>query len=233
MDFLNKPWTETENVFWTGKVPSFLASFLRTKENTIIEFVYRSTRCTVFESILLRKKSKRYHHTFHVRSHCHQRSTCHEWELDASGYLRCGNDNDLYISGDLGYFDEYRRLYLGGRVQDTIRTGGETVLAIEVERAVASHPSIVECAVFPLHHDKYGEAVACALVQCNSKKQVPVDLVALKWLCRRQGLVGYKHPTVLFHVESLPRNSSGKVVKYKLFELFGTTLKVPSLQSKL
>jgi acyl-coenzyme A synthetase/AMP-(fatty) acid ligase len=67
-------------------------------------------------------------------------------------------------------FDEYRRLYLGGRVQDTIRTGGETVLAVEVERAVASHTFIVECAVFPLHHDKYSEAVACALVQCNSKK---------------------------------------------------------------
>ncbi|KAG7370648.1 AMP-dependent synthetase and ligase [Nitzschia inconspicua] len=122
---------------------------------------------------------------------------------------------DWYLGGDLGYWDENGRLYFGGRVADTIRTGGETVLALEVERILEQHPSIQECAVFPLPHSKYGEAVACAVV-IKDHALHKMDLDEVKRWCRLHGMTGYKHPKSVFVVDTLPRNSSGKILKQKL-----------------
>ena len=138
-----------------------------------------------------------------------------------------------YISGDLGYFDDRGRLYFSGRVKDVIRTGGETVMAQEVESIIVNHPNVQECAVFARQDEKYGEAVSCALVlkgnsnnnNNNGKSQkmmtVPPSLTTIKDWCRSKGLAGYKHPKFLFVVNELPRNSSGKILKFKLVEMYG------------
>jgi acyl-CoA synthetase (AMP-forming)/AMP-acid ligase II len=136
--------------------------------------------------------------------------------------LRHDDDDDdhWFVGGDLGYFDKNGRLYFGGRVQDSIRTGGETVLAVEVERVMEKHPDVLDCAAFPLSHDKFGEAVACAVVLKSENNAT--DLSTWKSWCKRHGLAGFKHPKVVFAVDSLPRNSSGKILKHQLVAKFGT-----------
>ena len=81
-----------------------------------------------------------------------------------------------FSTNDLGFFDTNGLLYFCGRVRDVIRTGGETVLAQEVERALLLHPEVMECAIFPRRDERFGEAVACALVT----KGGPLELVTIK-----------------------------------------------------
>jgi acyl-CoA synthetase (AMP-forming)/AMP-acid ligase II len=121
-----------------------------------------------------------------------------------------------YLTSDLGFFDENGQWYFCGRARDTIRSGGETVMAQEVERVLLKHPSIVECAVFAKADDRFGEAVACALVTNTT-----LELDAIKIWCEQESLASYKRPRYIYLVDSLPRNSSGKVVKHLLVQRFG------------
>jgi acyl-CoA synthetase (AMP-forming)/AMP-acid ligase II len=121
-----------------------------------------------------------------------------------------------YITSDLGFFDKTGQLHFCGRVHDTIRSGGETIMAQEVERVLLKNPNILDCAVFAKPDDRFGEAVACAIVT----KSI-LELGTIKGWCDMEGLSSYKRPRYLFLVDSLPRNSSGKVLKHKLKERFG------------
>ena len=136
---------------------------------------------------------------------------------------------DWFISNDLGFWDRKGRLYFSGRASDTIRTGGETVLALEVERVLLQHPLIDEVAVFPLADDRFGEIVATAVVTIGTQT---VTLAAIKDWCKSHGLAGYKCPKKVFVFDVLPKNSSGKVVKAILKEMFRQAEK-QELRSKL
>jgi len=116
----------------------------------------------------------------------------------------------------LGFYDKFGRLYFCGRLKDVIRSGGESILANEVERVLLTHPLISECAVFPRQDEKFGEAVACALVVNG-----PLQLKEIRDWCSTGGLATYKRPRYLFVVDSLPRNSSGKILKHKLVAQYG------------
>jgi fatty-acyl-CoA synthase len=136
---------------------------------------------------------------------------------------------DWMFTNDLGYWDDQGRLYFCGRVNDSIRTGGETVMALEVERVLVQHPEVAECAVFSLSDEKFGEAVCCALV---SRQGLELALVDIRSWCRQCGLAGYKQPRRVFHVGELPKNSSGKILKFLLKERFAEKA-VATLQSRL
>jgi fatty-acyl-CoA synthase len=139
-----------------------------------------------------------------------------------SGYWNRGapqttaNVQGWFWTNDLGFFDTNGLLYFCGRVRDVIRTGGETVLAQEVERTLLLHPEVMECAIFPRQDERFGEAVACALVTTGG----PLELVTIKKWCEQHGLANYKRPRYLFLVDELPRNSSGKVLKHELAATF-------------
>lgn len=120
------------------------------------------------------------------------------------------------MTNDLGFWDGQGRLYFYGRATDSVRTGGETVMAQEVERVLIKHRDVEECAVFGLPDEQYGEVVCCALV-CRNRR-VPLEEIR-NW-CQAQGLTGYKRPRRLFHVTELPRNASGKVLKFRLVDRF-------------
>jgi acyl-CoA synthetase (AMP-forming)/AMP-acid ligase II len=87
---------------------------------------------------------------------------------DTSNYDDCG----WMLTNDLGYIDPQNgKLYFRGRADDVIRTGGESVLASDVERVIVDYfaendedHAFVECAVFPLPDEKFGEAVCAAVV---------------------------------------------------------------------
>ena len=126
------------------------------------------------------------------------------------------NINGWFLTTDLGFFNERGQLYFSGRVKDVIRSGGETVLANEVERIILMHPHVSECAVFPRQDEKFGEAVACALISLS-----PLKLDSIKSWCAQNGLANYKRPRYIFLVDELPKNSSGKILKHKLVATFG------------
>lgn len=147
------------------------------------------------------------------------------WERGVCSSITNSNDNRRFIGSDLGFWDDQGRLCFAGRAKDVVRTGGETVLAREVEQILLNHPDIAECAIFPRIDRRYGEAVASAIVT----KQTDMTIGTLKKWCQRRGLAGYKQPKYLFLVNSLPRNSSGKVLKHKLVAKFGNA----ELRSKL
>jgi acyl-CoA synthetase (AMP-forming)/AMP-acid ligase II len=119
-----------------------------------------------------------------------------------------------FHTGDRGSF-EGGYLTIGDRKKDVIITGGENVSSIEVEDALASHPSIREVAVIGTPHDKWGEAVT-AVVVSNFPPPSVQELIAH---CRDR-LAGYKCPKRIEFVTELPRTSTGKVQKFKLRESF-------------
>ena len=142
-----------------------------------------------------------------------------------SGYWKRGTQDvdhskEWYCSNDLGFCDEKGQFYFYGRVNDAIRTGGETVIAQEVERILLQHPTVSECAVFPRKDDRFGEAVACAIVL---EKGASIPFSALKRWCQDRGLASYKRPRYFFLVDELPRNSSGKVLKRELAKMVEQT----------
>jgi acyl-CoA synthetase (AMP-forming)/AMP-acid ligase II len=122
-----------------------------------------------------------------------------------------------YLTNDLGFRDKVGRYYFCGRTKDVIRTGGETVIASEVERVLKDHPCIIESAVFAVPDERFGEAVGAAIVGRDGDS---LTLSQVREYCAQHGLAGYKKPRRVFWVDKLPRNSSGKVLKMKLMEQF-------------
>jgi long-chain acyl-CoA synthetase len=127
---------------------------------------------------------------------------------ETSAALRDG----WYHSGDLGYVDDRGYLFLVDRAKDMIITGGENVYSTEVEQALMTHPAVLECAVYGIPHETWGEAVAASVVLTET---VPVD--ELQDHCR--GLIaGFKVPRHIDTVDTLPKSAAGKILKRELRE---------------
>ncbi|RFU68385.1 class I adenylate-forming enzyme family protein [Bacillus sp. V59.32b] len=122
-------------------------------------------------------------------------------------------DGWLY-TGDLATIDEDRFITLVDRKKDMIISGGENVYSTEVEQVLYKHPDILEVAVIGIPHEVWGETVAAVIVPKPGKQ---VNLEELQQFCRQE-LAGYKIPRVFHEQDQLPRNASGKVLKYQLRE---------------
>lgn len=120
-------------------------------------------------------------------------------------------DGWLY-TGDLATIDEEGYITLVDRKKDMIISGGENVYSIEVEEVLYEHPSVLEAAIIGLPDEVWGEAVCAVIVP---KQGAEVDEQELKGFCR-QKLAGYKVPRRIFIEKALPRNASGKILKYQL-----------------
>ena len=110
---------------------------------------------------------------------------------------------DAFSVGDVGRLDEDGYLFLDGRRDDLIISGGVNVYPLEVEQAIQRHPGVEDVAVFPVDDEDWGQRVCAAVVG-------DVDLDALHaWL--RTQVAPYKLPKQLLAMEELPRTSTGKV----------------------
>jgi acyl-CoA synthetase (AMP-forming)/AMP-acid ligase II len=127
--------------------------------------------------------------------------------FDAEGFLR---------TGDLGHLDADGFLHVTGRIKDVIIRKGENVAATEVEAVLYTHPDIADVAVVGLPDTRTGER-ACAVVVAVEGRAVP-DLSSLADHCRAEGLATQKIPEQVEGRDELPRNASGKVLKYVLRE---------------
>jgi fatty-acyl-CoA synthase len=120
-----------------------------------------------------------------------------------------------FHSGDVGHFDEDGILWFDDRYKDVIKTGGENVASIEVERALyAADPSIHEVAVIGLPHPRWSEAIT-AVVVAKPGELVDGEEVRNK---AKLNLDGYKVPKSVIVRDDLPKTSTGKIQKAALRE---------------
>ncbi|MFF5207122.1 AMP-binding protein [Streptosporangium sp. NPDC000396] len=130
---------------------------------------------------------------------------------------------DTFTYGELGYLDEDGFLFLTGRAQDLIVSGGVNVYPAEVEAVLLTHPAVRDAAVIGVPDDEFGERVV-GVVECEA--DAPDDLPArLDEHCRRS-LAGFKTPRAYHFVDALPREPTGKLRKDALRESYSTP--VPS-----
>lgn len=120
-------------------------------------------------------------------------------------------DGWLY-TGDLATIDEEGYITLVDRKKDMIITGGENVYSVEVEGVLFEHPAILDAAIIGLPDEVWGEVVCAIIVP---KEGAVIDEEELKSFCR-QKLAGFKVPRKIVIEEQLPRNASGKILKYQL-----------------
>jgi fatty-acyl-CoA synthase len=138
-------------------------------------------------------------------------------DLAFEGYTGGGNKDaieGLLSSGDVGHFDEGGRLFIDGRDDDMIVSGGENVFPGEVEDLLAGHEAIAEAAVFGVDDEKFGQRLK-AVVVTRDGSDVSAD--ELKQFVK-SNLAGYKVPRDVEFVDELPRTSTGKVLKRELLE---------------
>jgi fatty-acyl-CoA synthase len=120
--------------------------------------------------------------------------------------------NGLMSTGDLGYFDEHDRLFVVGREDDMIVSGGENVYPSEIEELLNSDERIAEAAVVGVDDDRFGQALKAVVVVAPNRH---VDEQELKELIAQQ-LAKFKVPRIFEFVDALPRNATGKILRRQL-----------------
>ena len=115
-------------------------------------------------------------------------------------------------SGDVGYLDENGRLFVVGRDDEMIVSGGENVYPIEVEKTLATHPEVAETAVIGVDDEQYGQRLAAFVVLEPGGSATPD---ALKQHVR-ENLANYKVPREITVLDELPRGSTGKILRAEL-----------------
>ena len=111
---------------------------------------------------------------------------------------------NLMSTGDLGYLDRAGRLFVVGRIDDMIVSGGENVYPGEVEDLVAAHPAVAEVSVFAVADDEFGERLAARVVPAGSVTAVQLRQYVSDALGR------HKVPRDVVFVDELERTSTGK-----------------------
>ena len=118
-------------------------------------------------------------------------------------------------TGDVGHFDPEGRLFVDGREDDMIVSGGENVFPQEVEEVILRHPAVAEAVVVGVNDDEFGQRLRAVIVPSDSADAPSVEEVR-DWV--RNNLARYKVPRdVVFRTE-LPRNATGKVLRRVLIE---------------
>lgn len=133
-------------------------------------------------------------------------------------------------TGDLGYLDGEGHLYVLDRREDLIVSGGENVYPAEVEAVLLTHPGVAEAAVYGTTDPEWGQTVAAAVVphEIPASASPTREIDEILTFCRER-LAGYKVPRRVRLVETLPRNSGGKVLRRRLREMEGEFVTKPQL----
>ncbi|HXW58661.1 MAG TPA: acyl-CoA synthetase, partial [Solirubrobacteraceae bacterium] len=134
-------------------------------------------------------------------------------DLLFEGYTGGGSKDmldGLMSTGDVGHFDDHGRLFVDGRDDDMIVSGGENVFPQEVEEMLLSHASVRDAAVIGVDDEEFGQRLKAFVVAVG-----PVDEESLKQYVK-QNLATFKVPRDVAFVSELPRSEQGKVLKREL-----------------
>jgi len=115
----------------------------------------------------------------------------------------------LVTNGDIGYLDEEGYLFLCDRKHDLVISGGVNIYPTEVEAVLSTHPAVLDCAVFGIPDDEFGEVPAAAL-QLRDRQVLSVPDLSVFLGAR---LAKFKIPRRFDIRDSLPRDESGKIFK--------------------
>ena len=115
-------------------------------------------------------------------------------------------------TGDMGHFDAAGRLFVDGRDDDMIVSGGENVFPAEVEDLLAGADGVAEVAVIGVPDDEFGQRLRAYVVPGPGASSTRTTLKALV----RERLARYKVPREIVFVDALPRNATGKILKREL-----------------
>jgi len=118
----------------------------------------------------------------------------------------------LMSSGDVGHFDQRGLLFIDGREDEMIVSGGENVFPAEVEHLLAGHEAIVEAAAIGVDDDRFGQRLKAFVVVRDGMSLTEDEVRAYV----RENLAAYKVPREVVFLDELPRNSTGKVLKRTL-----------------
>jgi 2-furoate---CoA ligase len=116
-----------------------------------------------------------------------------------------------YFTGDIGYRDADGDLFVTGRVDDMIITGGENVFPGEIESVLSLHPAVAEVVVVGLPDERWGQRIVGFV-----KRAGAVTAADLEDWCRRSSLADFKRPRAFVFVTELPKSPVGKLLRRKL-----------------
>jgi 2-furoate---CoA ligase len=116
-----------------------------------------------------------------------------------------------YFTGDTGYLDEDGDLFVTGRMDDMIISGGENISPVDIESVLSLHPSVDEVAVAGLKDERWGQKVV-AFVKTHGE----VSAEALNAYCQASDLLNFKRPREYVFVRDIPKSPVGKILRRKL-----------------
>ncbi|HEU0191320.1 MAG TPA: long-chain-fatty-acid--CoA ligase FadD2 [Mycobacterium sp.] len=121
----------------------------------------------------------------------------------------------LLSSGDVGYFDERGLLYVSGRDDEMIVSGGENVFPAEVEDLISGHPDVIEATALGVEDKDFGARLQAFVVKKPGSTVTEDDIKTYV----KEHLARYKVPRDVIFLDELPRNPTGKILKRELREL--------------
>jgi acyl-CoA synthetase (AMP-forming)/AMP-acid ligase II len=138
-------------------------------------------------------------------------------EMLFEGYTGGGGKDvidGLMATGDVGHFDSGGRLFVDGRDDEMIVSGGENVFPREVEDLLHDHPGVDEVAIIGVEDKEFGQRLKAFVVPKKGSKPSEADLKKHV----KSNLAGYKVPREFVFMKELPRNATGKILKRELAE---------------
>jgi 2-furoate---CoA ligase len=116
-----------------------------------------------------------------------------------------------YFTGDTGFMDPDGDLFVTGRVDDMIITGGENVSPVEIESCLSLHPGVLEVAVVGIPDERWGKIVVAFVQRTDG-----VSAEELDQHCRTSGLANFKRPRRIEFVKAIPKSPVGKLLRRQL-----------------
>lgn len=123
-----------------------------------------------------------------------------------------------FNTGDMGYMDANKYLFISGRSKEIINRGGETISPFEIEEAVVQHPLVKETLAFSAPHATFQETIGVVVVSVAGRPRV--DLPSL-WRHVDGRLHRSKWPQLIVYMSALPKNAAGKILRIRLGERMG------------
>ena len=126
-----------------------------------------------------------------------------------------------FHTGDVGYLDPDRYLFVVDRIKDMVISGGVNIYTKEIEGVLYQHPAVLEAAIIGVPDEEWGEVVTAIVARKPDMKVTAEELIEH---CRAS-LASYKKPRQVLFVAELPKNPSGKILKRELRALFAAQAK--------
>jgi len=118
-----------------------------------------------------------------------------------------------YFTGDTGYFDTEGDLFVTGRVDDMIISGGENISPVEIESVLSLHPGVAEVAVVGLPDERWGQRVTAFVARRSGEPGTGATPAALDVYCRASSLADFKRPREYVFVKAIPKSPVGKILR--------------------